>query len=349
MIDTIKLRTFDFKIESQNSIIIQPSLIDTEGQSINDSLLFEVGNKKIRGAKAFLNRPNFNVSIKPIAATENKPPVQSLSVQYSIPKLIFSSNYASPSEKDISDSFSLISKNLLKEGISFNINKANLSRVDSFRNIETKDITSSYFPIFNFLSFSRTSKRDYGTTFLYQNSQQELCIYDKIQELNFKGDDVSDLPKNVLRFEHRLLNKSKIDSTLQISKVEELIDNYPVIQTSYLKSFSKLFKYEPDDIELILFNDIEKELLFYKSKNSRYWLNDFLITNGITNILNYTSIDVLKKAVNKVSQNRMLSTRLTKKIDQYYSQVFFRTHGKKKKTTYKDLYKEIKEKLLYVA
>lgn len=266
MIDTIKLFIEDFTVKPDSKIVIQPSpYILGSGELTSDHPLIESEGVSVGGAKAYLNTDRFNLTIRDKSKAF---------LQCSLPKVIAADNYKPLSKAEAEQAITSVGKDLWSSGFHTDINKSNISRIDTFRNVLTEEPYQQYADLFRVLRGKRKLKRDYGSTFLWHNTQEQLCVYDKLAEMRIRKKDTKDYPENTMRFEHRLLNKRKAKNVLGFSAVEAIPDNWQVIKDKTIEAWKRdLFSFTVDDIEVLASGEVEDLVRHFSNKNERYLSN----------------------------------------------------------------------------
>jgi len=268
MIDTLKVYIEDFTVTPGSEIIIQPSpYVLGSGELTSDHPLIESEGVSVGGSKAYLNTERFNLTIQDKSKAF---------LQCSLPKVIAGNNYQPLNKKEAEQAINSVGRELWKAGFHTEIDKSSISRIDTFRNVLTEEPYPQYADLFRVLRGKRKLKRDYGSTFLWHNTQEQLTIYDKIAEMKIRKVDTRNYPKNTMRFEHRLLNKRKAAKVLGFSAAGEIVDNWEVIKDNTRQSWERdLFSFTVGDIEVMACEEIE-ELYRYAKRTSKRYLNKFI-------------------------------------------------------------------------
>jgi hypothetical protein len=275
-------------------------------------------------------------------------------LKFSLPKYYDGeNNFNALSDKKIKKCFNDIENKLYKLGIKTNLKEATLSRLDCFQNIITDENYHAYTPIFSLMKLSRKKNFEYaGTTFLWRNGSHQITIYEKIEEMMNRSKDKTQfglLPPQVMRIENRLMNKRKINDSLKLLTVNDLVRNLPAIRDNYRDLINKnVFRYEPDEIEIMTKKDIIGRMESFKANGNKRWFYDFVFYHGIHYISTIIDFETLVRALEEVVENRMKKSRILKKIeDSRLNNKFVSksTSGK----TYATLYNELKNKFLKAA
>ena len=343
MIDTLKLYIEDFSVDPQAEIVIQPSpYVLGSGELTNDYPLIEVENMSVGGSKAYLNNDRFNLTIHSKDRSF---------LQCSLPKVINGDNYKPLNKAEAEQAIISVGKELWDSGFHTEIEKSSISRIDTFRNVLTEEPYMQYADLFRVLRGKRKLKRDYGSTFLWHNTQEELTIYDKIAEMKIRKVDTRNYPINTMRFEHRLLNKRKASSILGFSAVEAIPDNWQVIKDKTGQAWERdLFSFTVDDIEIMACGEIEKLYRYAKRTSKRYYLGKFInLLAGAS--LRTVKPETLREMIYRCESEEAYGTRKVKahralkKFSELEREVAF-VLPNRSNIRLSDLYSELKEKVL---
>jgi len=302
MLDTVKLCLNDWEIRDTSRLIVQPSPVNYgTGELTSDYQLWrnEKGDYQ-RGSKAFLNTETMNIDIKPFSSGG----VQCF-VHFSIPKIHNGENYYSVGREGTQAVMKKVEGELKEAGIRTNIEKASLSRIDTFKNVITEEPFLSYSPLFSTLEASRKIRRDYGTTFLWSNTQQELCIYDKIAEMEKKKIETSHYPAQTMRFEYRLLNKRKIDNVMGFSEVRELPGRWEELEKNFIKVWKKnIFNRTVEEIEVLSSQQVKILLEVFREESERNYINMLFNFWGTYTAGRDFGIEPLKIAIREIEEQK---------------------------------------------
>jgi len=350
MLDTVKLCLTDWEISNSSRLIIQPASINYgTGELIADYPLWRNGRGEIqRGSKAYFNNELLNVDIKPFSSGG----VQCF-VHFSIPKLHNGENYYSVGKEGTQAVLKKVGKELKEAGIKTNIDNASLSRIDTFKNVITEEPFLSYSPLFSTLEASRKIRRDYGTTFLWSNTQQELCIYDKIAEMEKKKIDTAHYPAQTMRFEYRLLNKKKIEAVMGFSSVKEIPSNWGIVKEKFSKVWEKdIFNRSIEEIEILTSKQVKLLLELFRNENERSYIDRLFNFWGTYTAGRDFGIEPLKIAIREIEEEKGTDKetinkkvyRASKKLQeaQRKTQLIL---GKSNNKTMADLYRELQGKV----
>ena len=352
MLDTIGIRTIpgEFIINGNAELEVYPARYSlNDGEVKNEFYLFDLNGEDITGSKAILNRENYQVTID----------ARGLYTQLSVPKYARGSNYRLSDKREATEVMKDLERSLNDEGIKLNILDAIPGRLDGCKNVSLNNPTGNYLSFMQNLNGSRMkSNSGYSngikrTGHQWSNTRQEIICYDKRLEMQSRKAPVTGLPKNVLRFEHRLRNGKKIKDALGFHTVKDLINNFGDIEQNYNKVLREsIFKYDADDKRLFSSKTIEQylyhSLINYKRSKFQRFAVDILFSKENLIIDEQSLFEMLETAMEnanyKSGLKRIHRFRLkqmldaTKEIAIDVNQVNVR-----------ELYNELKGKLLRAA
>jgi len=363
MIDTLHLTVSDFEVEGQG-LTVQPSPYvwgsrdpfsdeDMAPQKLADFELFPGA----RGSKAYFNSGKYNLTIKPSIVNRFSSDSSDFFdvkcfISLSVPKFYHGNNYHSCTVEQFLEVMADLQSRVTSEvGVRCNLAEAKLSRIDAFRNVFCGESFESYIPVLSLLKYTRTDDRQYGKgTYLWLNNAQQFCVYDKIKEMRRHALDVdyTELYPNTMRFERRLIKSHKIEKQLGFKKAIDLYKNYGVVEENYISEVKKnFFKYEVEDVERELGKEIEKDLIYFKERYKRNWLQQFFESRALVSLALTCEVSTIHNAILNIENDRVKAHRVAKKLDKAFVEMSMRK--KNKKTTLGHLYNELKGKVLKVA
>ncbi len=345
MIDTLKLSLTDYKVSPGADLIVQPSSFNAAtGALCSNHPLWHDGARYIEGSKAFHNGEDFNVTLKPLSPSE--PQSIGCFVQFSVPKVATGDNYYATDYKGTAAALATVEKYLRDVGVRTNIKTASLSRLDAFKTVQADEPYQAYHPVLSMLQGQRMAKRDYGTTFLWANTQQEICVYDKVAEMEHRRMSVLQVPQNSLRFEFRMLKARKVQDMLEMRSVADLLDGYDHVRTVYQQHLHKqLFQRSISDVAVLTARQVEEELSYYKDTlGRRFWLNSWLMAAGMRAVA--LDADALKQAVKNVAGNRVTAARACRQVEAARLDAVALEVIRPSKRPLGELYGELKSKVL---
>lgn len=346
MLDTIKLQLKDYEVTGNSTLEVQPArYVSGTGEVVSEFPLFRNSTgRTFYGSKAFLNNEKWNLTLKPVSYSTSG---TACFLHFSIPKIHNGNNFYSVGEFGTEAVFNLVEQELAENGINTNLQRAELSRVDTFKNIQAEQSFDSYSTLFQLLKCNRGIKRDYGTTFLLSNSQQEFTVYDKIVEMQNRGISTSEFPENTQRYEHRLLNRNKIKSVYGFSSVNDIFrGGYEVIRQKQVESWKQsLFSYSVEEVVSLGSKQLEQEMAFFKNKFGSTWFQWFLKSYGAYYLARFAGVEVVKTALESLEADRMKVWRTVKLLEQAKREIDFAKTEQNSQKTVAELYLELKQKV----
>lgn len=349
MLDTIGIRSIpgEFEVSEGAPLEVYPARYNlNDGEVLNDFHLFNLNGEEITGSKAILNRERFQVTID----------ARGLYTQLSVPKYARGSNYRLSDKKETTEVLKHLEGSLKDEGINLNIMDAIPGRLDGCKNVKLDNLTGNYLSFIGSLGGSRMSaKSGYNkgmkrTGFQWSNTRQEIICYDKRVEMKTRKEAVTGLPKNILRFEHRLRNGKKIKEALGFNTVKDLVNNFGEIEENYNKVLTNsIFKYDADDKRLFSSRTIEQylyhSLVNYKRSKFQRFAVDILFSKENLIIDEKSLFEMLEVAMEVAQFNSMYKRnhrRTLKKMLSETKQIKIDTE----QLNVRELYRELKCKLL---
>lgn len=238
MVDTIRVKLEKCEVWPSAQITLEQGEIDMKtGELYESELWTDNSGKVVFGKKGKLNTDLFQLTIKP-------EPV-GFRVQLSLPKVIDGKRNVFPLESGeiAKQAIDKVESSLRELGIATDLSSAKLHRLDIFKNGMMDYPPNYYYPILRSFEGGRAlDRRDLPGGCYFENSQREWCFYNKIEELRtmHKGISVSDLPKNILRSECRLLNSKVVWRESRIDTVDTLTKRWNDLQSIYSKELSQM-------------------------------------------------------------------------------------------------------------
>jgi hypothetical protein len=346
MLDTIKFFTDDFRVQSDAEMQIQPSVIDFRtGEQNNKKLFISDGGKWVKGEKAYLNDERFNITIKPMSNSD----AVYLWVQLSAPKFLTGDNFYPLGDVDARGLPVALEKELRTRGIGLSAAGLKLSRLDTFKNVYADEPFNDYVSIFKMLNAKRQLRRDYGSTFLWENTQREICVYDKLTEIQNRGFSVEGLPKNTIRFEYRLLNSKVIKNALGLKTAGALFENLDAVREVYRDALKyHLFGLDVSEFEKLVGSQWYALVRYYFTNEGRFWRSRLRQNVGDYYISGSIGVKKFREIVEDVAGYRQAGYVAEKEVNEGALQVELLTGQRKNKTTV-ELYQELQNKVLEVS
>jgi hypothetical protein len=344
MLDTLKLSLSEYSVSSDAQLQVQPGLVDNAtGELIGNNKLWRADGRAVCGSKAWHNGQDVNVTIKPNTHTTNGPSL--CLVQFSVPKVALGSNYYPVSSYGAVRALRVVEKYLADIGISTNLKSAAVSRLDAFKVAVCSEPYDSYHPVFATLQGQRMRRRDYGRTFLWENTLQEICAYDKLEEMRRNKHSVEGLPPNSLRFELRALKMQKVRNWLGIQNAGELLANLDHLEHEYRAVMEKqLFKGEVTQASKLTQGQVREQLEAAKEHCGREWFEKYLLAVAYNALGG--DVDAVKAALLEVAGTRQAARKMTKKLEAAHLDAVATSIQGSSRRPLGELYTELREKVL---
>jgi hypothetical protein len=347
MLDTLRLSLTDFEIGPDAVLDVQPSVYcAATGQGPGGFPLWSRFGRPVVGTKAFYNADHYNVTVQPVR--DDAPLAIGCYVQFSVPKVASGSNYQPADLTATKNALKMIHSELKSIGIKTNIKTATLSRLDACKTVVASEPYAAYHPVLISVAGTKAIKRrDYGSTFLLHNTQQEICVYDKIAEMKARKHSVSKLPGNSIRFEHRMLNARKIRDASGLSNVKDLVSGFEQVEACYSAAMRKqLFHYSASELEAVTARSLAEQLQHFRDSGSRYFLRDYLVSLGAAQMAG--NMGALLEAVEMVTDSKTTYHRTRKQLDNAQHQALTLRKSTHSRRTLKELYRELEAGVLNV-
>jgi len=345
MIDTLKVFTDDFRISDNAGLFVQPATVNYETGETKEYNLFRKDNGAwVTGAKAYVNTGDYQLTIKPIVGNGNGKVL--LFLQTSLPKIVHGENYQALNNDETVQAIDAIADDLNNRGVGVNLQACKISRIDAFRMASANNPFTSYAPVFRLLSAKRSHTTDYGTTFTWANTQREICVYDKAVEMRNRGVKSSALPTNAIRFEYRLKTSRVCKKETGAGNVRELVNNLDNLQDVYRQALeNSIFSLDAKALATVTANELENGLRVYFKRYGGAFVNRFFRDFGAYALGRLAGVETVKSVLSSVLDDRYGLWRHSKLFDEYRMN-FEMARGDLGDSTLKDLYLELKEKIL---
>lgn len=315
-VDTVRLNLQEINVASDANVLIQPCLLNYATKEQERTVLFYDDHEPVEGAKAILNTSKYNLTLT------NK----GCFLQCSIPKIAHGRNDLPVNREQVNGVISFLQTDLQDNGISTNLFNAKLSRLDLVKQDHFRYTFPDYVPVFAMLNGKRQQKRDYGTTYLYGNTQRELCLYDKGVEMQNSNGTKDVTPTNQIRAELRLLFHRPLAKATSMDTVTDLVRGYgdltPVYNSEIKKYFNIRIDTDHDQRQYYLFcGDVEKEVEYLKQlhggKLGTKQVKQYIYGKAVYCLMEGVDLPVLIDTVvqcSDYSNKRVLKSRLERDI-----------------------------------
>jgi len=347
-IDTVHFMLGKCKIKPGALLRIHQGNIDFQTGETREYPLFTDTTGRVQygtGAhKNFANGMSFDIIVN------NKNKTVNNYVDCSLPKQIRESNLQPLSKEELPIALQAVENTLYEAGIETKIEDASISRLDMNRDILTEESVESYSKLFSILDAKRTKdKTTYGVNgWLHKNGRTQFCIYNKIEELKNNKFDVSDLPPNILRFEHRCLNGAKVKEFYKFTTVPEMMKyGFDALEKKASDTWRKdFFKYVIEEIEYKVESRLRTEMQYYQAVYGNRFFSKYLKVYGAYYLATSSGgVEVIKKALQNMECTRLRIYRAEKELKESILSIEAMQPEPISRKSLGSLYNELKEKV----
>lgn len=247
--------TGEMRFGSDFAATISNSMDAATGAVKGDRVLYRSDEREFTGLKAFVNTPNFSLTITP--------PIQGVE---SVCTLHFSAGaYAENNLEPLDLERTLhVARNareeLLSLGAEADLEQAQITRMDIARNVALSRPVRCYSPCFMALGTrARVDKADFGGTgFLVGNKTWEIGFYDKGAEMFEKKHAPEECPANTLRPELRFKKARAVRDAVGCDRLVDLPSKWENLREAYKRGLERdVFRSKPEAA-------IDRSLNFYQ-------------------------------------------------------------------------------------
>jgi hypothetical protein len=364
-LDTLKIRLSDYKISASPRLRIKHADTDAEtGEWYEEMALWKGTNGQlVKGTRAYYESdPSLDVRLGRVGGDAIEDSGVACWCEFSVPRRFSGSNFHAVGRDETVEVLRGVEDQLDEIGIQTNIFTAHISRSDTKNTIETAEPFECYRGLLDLIKVPRTHKRDYGTTFLWHNGEQQISAYDKKVEHAFKMKCAAkkqkikfiqpDISGNWTNFEHRATNPKKVRNVLGIGLVQEIVTDYPKIIEGFRGSLSRyFFKHDVDGIVAASREQLQEEMQQYKAFLGRNWVQGYMKAEGLRSLSAVHGMDVVLSAMRSVvgtdtQAGYMKAYRLSKDLEKTQWDMALLLDNRQSQRTMKDLYCELKDKVL---
>ncbi len=344
MLDTLKLSLTEYSVSSDAQFQVQPGLLDNAtGELVGNNRLWSAGGRTVTGSRAWHNGEHFNITIKPNPHAPGALPL--CLVQFSVPKVATGTNFRAVDADGTSRALRAAQKYLREIGVKTKLSTAAVSRLDAFRGVQCEEPFAAYHPVLATLQGQRMRRRDYGRTLLWENTLQEICAYDKLEEMVRNKHSIEGLPPNSLRFEARALKMQKVRAWLGIESAGQLPDALPHIEEQYRAVMQKqLFRGSVSEAARLTQGQVREQLAAAKEHCGRYWFDNWLRAVAINALGG--DLDAVKAAIQEEAGTRQAALKMSKKLEDAKLDAMATCILGSSKRPLGELYSELRDKVL---
>jgi hypothetical protein len=236
--------TGEMKFAPEFGATISTAMDAATGESKGERVLYRSDGREFSGLRAYLNTPNFNLTIQP--------PIQGgeslCSIHFSAGA--YAENNLEPLDLERSIACARNAREeLLALGAEVDLENAQITRLDVARNVSLSRPVSCYSPVFGALGArARVNKAEFGGTgFLMSNKTWEIGFYDKGAEMVEKGHSPGECPKNTLRPELRLKKARAIREAVGSDRLVDLPSVWENLREAYKRGLERdVFRARPE-------------------------------------------------------------------------------------------------------
>jgi hypothetical protein len=241
-----------------------------------------------------------------------------------------------------------IERELWELGLRTNLKMSYIRRLDTFRNVVADEPYLCYRPVLQQLRGSRMTGHEFETGYRWDNSQWQLCAYDKLEEMQQRKVSVAGYPANTIRFEKRLMNSRKVQTAAGLKTVADLLAGYDTLEPDFRKSLKQsIFKRRHVMPAPVLSpQEAEAGLRYFKNKGRRYWADDWMKAYALNQPVMQANLEVVRRAVAAVAGNRETARRISNQIEQVHLDATALSVLGPSRRTLSDLRQELEVKLL---
>lgn len=364
-IDTLKLRLSDYKISATPHLRVKQPDIDAQtGEMWEAMSLWRTSDGQyMKGTRAWFDGDSsLDVHLGRFGSDEIEKVGVGCWVEFSVPRRAVGNNFHAVGRDETIEAIRGVESQLDDIGISTNIWTSHLSRIDAKNTIETIEPFACYRGLYDLMKVPRTQARDYGTTYLWANTRQQVCCYDKVVESNVKEKAACKKKKikfildngrgNWTNFEHRAIKPDKVRSVSGIGLAVEIETDYHKIAEGFQGAMKKyFFKHEVDDIVAASRVQLEEEMRQFRRFYGRNWLEAYVKAEGIRSLTGQHGMDIVLDAVKRVAGDEtragyLKGYRLAKKLEKAQWEMSLLLDDRPSQRTMKDLYVELRDKVL---
>lgn len=129
-------------------------------------------------------------------------------------------------------------------GIDTDVFRAAVVRLDIYANGATAYGYQDFKPLLDTVTIPRRTRVAYPDSVRFGSSHRTDIIYDKRAQQVSAGEDVSQLPPNLMRWEYRLLKRAAVATTTGVTTVEDLFTKWEAIRRLYIANLRAALRYD---------------------------------------------------------------------------------------------------------
>jgi len=196
----------------------------------------------VEGCRAAANAPGVSIHMAPMRGDNGQQAggMIGCKIQISLPAIAANGDNSRPISGDEAASvIDLVQEMVLGVGLNIDLRQLKVVRCDINRNIVLDEPYEKYEPVFTALKMPRSTTRSYRTGKLWGNKSHQLNVYCKSVERQAKGYSNNRLPENTIRLEYRVLSARSVRKKLQITNLQDLLDDWDALGEKFLSVLEK--------------------------------------------------------------------------------------------------------------
>lgn len=349
-IDTIHLTLGEYEISPVNNLRIRDrsyKAVDGVFDDADDDREIYIYNNNgyyLSGVRAFINNPKHTLEIYPARKGEHK---GKCTLRLSIPKQVHNNNYHGVEFSDIKNIMDVLERDLYENGITTDLSTADITRIDTFQNLEIDHSYTEYIKVFRSLQSIRDDCQVYDTTYTWGNKSWQISVYDKNAEMARHDIDHNKYPTTA-RFEYRILNRETVKRQLGTTRLCDLYDDHSRLLEARHKALEKLFSHDLGNNGKSLPDDFLSVADAFKKEYGDKWLPRLMEASFLGILEERLGTEESQKFINNeiVTGSRSSKSMKRKKIQDSNKDLRFLYETGESRKIIQSLYNELKEKVL---
>lgn len=366
-LDTLTLRLTEWEISSHPHLVLEQPKINYRTDEVQSVLnLWPDGRGGYsQGVRAYYDGdPSLDFKLGPLGVGREYGAAVGAWVEFSVPRRAEGHNFTEVDQEGTRRAIMGVQQQLDDIGVKANLRTAVISRADIKQAIETDEPFLCYANVFDLVQCSRMPVVDYGTTFRYSNSQQQLAFYDKVAEMKAKAIKTGRRTKtepqflpysgNWLQAEQRMTKPRKVQTELGVETVGELLLRYERVGECYRETMQKyVFGRTVEEVEGSSQRNLEADMARFKAKYSRQWLQHYFAFKGLEALIKVNRPEIVAAALANVAgseteEDKQRIRRLKKQLEAARWELAELQPAAPSARTIGELYRELQDKVLAI-
>lgn len=253
-IDKIDIQSKEYRVKNLDRLSYAPPHIEgiKEGEVRKDPTSFGIDDLGVpMYGKYYSNEDQISITIN----------YQGMKISFNPSRMMSKDlRYLSRSRGEVKKCGELIKSKLLELGIDCAIEDHNMVRLDLAKDAHLPDQVKSYIEVMRMLRGKRMKPKEYPDGYLFANTLRQFCFYNRGEKIRLDGGN--EKAHNLGRGEFRMIKKSSIQKTLDIS------------------TFSQMMDIEPDQMDCVYHNFVSEDI--FKSRLDPVQMNHINVENEIS-------------------------------------------------------------------